>query len=92
MLIGYARTSTLEQNAGLEAQRESLKGNSCERLFEEQVSSTAFKGALREALSFCREGDTLVVTKLDNVVERHAKNAIRSFVHLSRASWGDTPH
>ncbi|WP_170790265.1 recombinase family protein [Ruegeria lacuscaerulensis] len=67
MLIGYARTSTLEQNAGLEAQRESLKGNGCERLFEEQVSSTAFRGALRDALTFCREGDTLVVTKLDRL-------------------------
>ncbi|MDP5220042.1 recombinase family protein [Ruegeria sp. 2205SS24-7] len=67
MLIGYARTSTLEQRAGLEAQRESLRANGCDRLYEEQVSSVAIREALRDALSFCREGDTLVVTKLDRL-------------------------
>jgi DNA invertase Pin-like site-specific DNA recombinase len=67
MLIGYARTSTLDQVAGLEAQRESLKALGCERLYEEQVSSVAPREALREALSYCREGDTLVVTKLDRL-------------------------
>lgn len=67
MLVGYARTSTLEQEAGLEAQRESLTAIGCERLYEEQVSSVAVREALREALSFCREGDTLVVTKLDRL-------------------------
>ncbi|MEX0351093.1 MAG: recombinase family protein [Paracoccaceae bacterium] len=67
MLIGYARTSTLEQRAGLEAQRESLRANGCERLYAEQVSSVATREALKEALSYCREGDTLVVTKLDRL-------------------------
>lgn len=67
MLIGYARTSTLEQKAGLEAQRESLTAIGCERVFEEQVSSVAVREALREALRFSREGDTLVVTKLDRL-------------------------
>lgn len=67
MLVGYARTSTLEQVAGLEAQRESLRACGCERLYEEQVSSVALREALRAALSFCREGDTLVVTKLDRL-------------------------
>ena len=67
MLVGYARTSTLDQIAGLEAQRESLRAIGCERLYEEQVSSVGVRKALRDALGFCREGDTLVVTKLDRL-------------------------
>lgn len=67
MLIGYARTSTLEQKAGLEAQREALRAVGCERLWEEQVSSVASREGLKAALSFAREGDTLVVTKLDRL-------------------------
>ncbi|MGJ8547246.1 MAG: recombinase family protein [Sulfitobacter sp.] len=67
MLVGYARTSTLEQVAGLEAQRGALQREGCERIYEEQVSSVATREALREALSFCREGDALVVFKLDRL-------------------------
>lgn len=67
MLVGYARTSTLEQQAGLKAQREALKAIGCERLYEEQISSVAVRKALGEALGFCREGDVLVVTKLDRL-------------------------
>lgn len=67
MLVGYARTSTLEQKAGLEAQRDSLTAVGCERIWTEQVSSMAVREGLREALGFCREGDTLIVTKLDRL-------------------------
>lgn len=67
MLIGYARTSTLDQKAGLEAQVDALRALGCERLYSEQVSSIAVREALREALAFCREGDSLVVTKLDRL-------------------------
>ncbi|MEX1662205.1 recombinase family protein [Thioclava sp. 15-R06ZXC-3] len=67
MLIGYARTSTLEQMAGLEAQTKALNQVGCERLFEEQVSSVAVREELNRALSFAREGDTIVVTKLDRL-------------------------
>ncbi|AML50402.1 recombinase family protein [Falsihalocynthiibacter arcticus] len=67
MLIGYARTSTLEQKAGIEAQRESLKALGCERLYEEQVSSVATREALKAAMEYARQGDTLVVTKLDRL-------------------------
>lgn len=76
MLVGYARTSTLDQTAGLEAQLRLLKAAGCERVFEEQVSSVDVKARhkLDEALSFVREGDTLVVTKLDRLV--------RSMAHL----------
>lgn len=67
MLIGYARTSTLEQIAGLEAQIEALKGLGCERVWKEQTSSVAVRKALRGAMDYAREGDTLMVTKLDRL-------------------------
>jgi DNA invertase Pin-like site-specific DNA recombinase len=67
MLIGYARTSTLEQKAGLEAQLAELKGAGCEKLFHEQTSSIGKRNALAIALEFVRDGDTLVVSKLDRL-------------------------
>jgi len=67
MLIGYARTSTLDQIAGFVAQRKALQALGCEKLFEEQVSSVGQRDALSAALEFVREGDTLVVTKLDRL-------------------------
>lgn len=67
MLIGYARTSTLEQFAGLEAQKAALKGLGCERIWEEQTSSVGQRDALRAAMDFAREGDVLMVTKLDRL-------------------------
>lgn len=67
MIIGYARTSTLEQAAGLEAQVRDLKAAGCEKLFTEQVSSIAQRAQLEAALDFAREGDVLVVTKLDRL-------------------------
>ena len=76
MLIGYARTSTLDQKAGLEAQTRDLKAAACERIFEEQVSSVDVvkREALAQAIAFARQGDTLVVTKLDRLA--------RSVAHL----------
>ncbi|MGD9923115.1 MAG: recombinase family protein [Pseudorhodoplanes sp.] len=67
MLVGYARTSTTEQAAGLDAQRRDLKASGCEELFEEQVSSVQRREELEKALKFVRKGDTLVVTKLDRL-------------------------
>ena len=67
MLIGYARTSTLEQKAGLEVQRESLTAAGCERMYEEQTSSVGLRESLRAAMDYSREGDTIVVTKLDRL-------------------------
>jgi DNA invertase Pin-like site-specific DNA recombinase len=67
MLIGYARTSTLEQVAGFESQIEELKKIGCEKMFNEQVSSLAEREQLKLALDFVREGDTFVVTKLDRL-------------------------
>ncbi|MDQ0392233.1 recombinase family protein [Labrys monachus] len=67
MLIGYARTSTTEQAAGLEAQQRDLKAIGCERVFSEHVSSVASREQLAQAIAFAREGDTLVVTKVDRL-------------------------
>ncbi|WP_207537299.1 recombinase family protein [Sabulicella rubraurantiaca] len=67
MTIGYARTSTVEQEAGLEAQERDLKAAGCERIFAERVSSVAKREQLAAALDFARDGDTLVVTKPDRL-------------------------
>lgn len=67
MVIGYARTSTIEQVAGFEAQLKELKQAGCEKTFQEQVSSVAIRAQLQAALEFVREGDVLVVTKLDRL-------------------------
>lgn len=67
MLIGIARTSTLEQKAGLEAQLRELEAYGCEKIYQEQVSSVAEREQLNAALSALRSGDKLVVTKLDRL-------------------------
>lgn len=67
MLIGYARTSTAEQEAGLEAQHRQLGETGCTRVFSEQVSSVAHREKLEVALDFVRDGDTLVVLRLDRL-------------------------
>jgi DNA invertase Pin-like site-specific DNA recombinase len=67
MIIGYARTSTVEQKAGLEAQLKELREAGCEELFQEQVSSVGERAKLEEALTFARKGDTFVVTKIDRL-------------------------
>jgi DNA invertase Pin-like site-specific DNA recombinase len=65
LLVGYGRTSTSDQEAGLEAQETDLRAAGCEKLFIEQVSSVGKRQRLEAALDYVREGDTLVVTKLD---------------------------
>src|SRR5271170_1834452 len=67
MLIGYARTSTLDQKAGLDAQIAELKAVCVEELFVEQVSSVQRREELEKALKFIRKGDSLVITKLDRL-------------------------
>ncbi len=67
MIIGYARTSTVDQVAGFEAQIRELKAANCKKIFQEQVSSVAVRVQLGAALEFARESDVLVVTKLDRL-------------------------
>lgn len=67
MKIGYARVSTVGQD--YETQKELLEIEGCERLFVEKVTATSTKHRveLKNALEFAREGDTLVVTKIDRL-------------------------
>lgn len=67
MKIGYARVSSLGQS--LDTQIEKLEAFGCEKVFQEKRSgaSTDKRLAVKEALEFCREGDVLVITKLDRL-------------------------
>jgi DNA invertase Pin-like site-specific DNA recombinase len=67
MLIGYARTSTIDQQAGFESQLEELKAYGCSRTYKEQVSAVATRAQLETAIEILRAGDKLVVTKLDRL-------------------------
>ena len=67
MFIGYARTSTIDQRAGYEAQLKALSETGCTKVFKEQVSSVGDREQLDGALDFVRDGDTLVVARLDRL-------------------------
>jgi DNA invertase Pin-like site-specific DNA recombinase len=67
MIVGYARTSSLGQIAGLEAQERDLQAAGCDKIFREQVSSVAERQQLEAALDYVREGDQFAVTKLDRL-------------------------
>jgi len=53
--------------AGLEAQERDLTAAGCEKIFSEQVSAIGKRPQLEAALDFIREGDTIIVTKLDRL-------------------------
>ena len=66
MLVGYARVSTLDQNPQL--QTDALQAAGCERIFTEKASGAQRdRPELKAALEYIREGDTLVVWKLDRL-------------------------
>ncbi|MBX9992191.1 recombinase family protein [Phreatobacter oligotrophus] len=66
--IGYARTSTVDQTAGLEAQERDLRAAGATKVFAEHVSSVdAKRPELERALDYAREGDVFVVTKPDRL-------------------------
>ena len=66
MRIGYARVSTDLQS--LELQNQALELAACERIFTDKMSGTrSDRPGLQEAISHLREGDTLVVWKLDRL-------------------------
>jgi DNA invertase Pin-like site-specific DNA recombinase len=83
MKVGYARTSTLEQTAGFEAQLKELEQAGCEKIFREQVSSVAHRDQLETALDFIRDGDVLTVCKLDRLA-RSTQHLLQIADHVKR--------
>lgn len=67
MLIGYARVSTTGQS--LDSQLTKLQAEHCERIYKEKVTGTGKKARpeLDRLLETAREGDTVVVTKIDRL-------------------------
>ena len=67
MKVGYARVSSVGQS--LDTQIDKLTAFGCEKVFQEKRSgaSRQTRDALNAALEFCREGDVLVITKLDRL-------------------------
>jgi DNA invertase Pin-like site-specific DNA recombinase len=74
MIVGYARTSTADQAAGLEAQKRDLKAAGAEKVYAEQISSVAAqRDVLAACLGFLRDGDALMVTKPDRLARSTAE-------------------
>lgn len=68
MLVGYARTSTVEQVAGFEAPIRDVISIRCEKLFREQLTFiNSNRPELERAIEFVREGGVFVVTRLDRL-------------------------
>ena len=66
MLVGYARVSTQDQNLGM--QRDALTLAGSEKIFDDVMSGTrADRPGLKLAMEVLRDGDTLVVWKLDRL-------------------------
>jgi len=69
LLVGYARCSTCQQD--LTAQRNALLdlGVQADRIYIDHglTGTNRERPGLREALTACRAGDTLMVTKLDRL-------------------------
>ena len=66
MRIGYARVSTADQNPDL--QEDALQKAGCEKIFRDVASGAVdSRKGLAEAIDYARDGDTLVVWKLDRL-------------------------
>lgn len=67
MLVGYARVSSSGQS--LDIQHEALEAAGCEKVFSEKRTGTKAddRQAINDAIDFCRDGDTLLVTRLDRL-------------------------
>lgn len=87
MRIGYARVSTLDQNADL--QLEKLRGAGCEKIVTEKASGArSDRPELNRLLhDMLREGDTLVIWKLDRLA-RSLKHLIETADDLKRRGIG----
>src|SRR3954470_19051107 len=86
MLIGYARVSTTDQTLAL--QQDALTNAGCQRIFTDTVSGAQTdRPGLSEALSHLREGDILVVWKLDRL-GRSLKDLIARITELQNRDIG----
>ena len=82
MLVGYARVSTEDQD--LTVQLEKLSAAGCEKVFSEKRSGTSTnRDELQRCLEFVREGDVLIVTRLDRFARsaHDLHNMIHTLVH-----------
>lgn len=68
-IIGYARVSTTNQDNGLDTQKVLLEEAGATKIFHEKITGTSTKQrtALKECMDYLRDGDTLVVTKIDRL-------------------------
>lgn len=81
MLIGYARVSTHDQT--LDLQTDALKHAGCEKIFTDTTSGAKFeRPGLQDAMNHLREGDTLVVWRLDRL-GRSLKHLIATITDLN---------
>ncbi|MBZ0331016.1 recombinase family protein [Halomonas sp. ANAO-440] len=86
MIIGYARVSTQDQNPQL--QRDALVEAGCEQVFEERVTGTKReRPELQACLRTLRDGDTLVVWKLDRLA-RSLKDLVELIHELNERGVG----
>ena len=86
MLIGYARVSTQDQH--LELQKDALEKAGCEKIFTDIASGAKTeREGLKDALVYLREGDILVVWKLDRL-GRSLKHLIEIVNDLSEKNIG----
>ncbi|GGO77605.1 resolvase [Marinobacterium nitratireducens] len=80
MKIGYARISSEEQN--FDMQMDALEAAGCARIYQERASGAKIdRPELQKALDFMREGDTLVVWRLDRL-GRNLKHLVRTVEEL----------
>jgi len=86
MLIGYARVSTHDQN--LDLQRDALEKAGCKKIYVEQMSgSSRIRPELEKTLEILRNGDTLVVWRLDRL-GRSLKHLIELITKLEQREIG----
>jgi DNA invertase Pin-like site-specific DNA recombinase len=86
MLIGYARVSTAEQTLNL--QQDALEKAGCRKIFTDTASGAKQeRKGLAEALEYVREGDTLVVWRLDRL-GRSLKDLIEKLTELHNRNIG----
>jgi DNA invertase Pin-like site-specific DNA recombinase len=89
MLIGYARVSTQDQTLNL--QKDALEKIGCKKIFSDAASGAkAERKGLDEALEYVREGDTLVVWRLDRL-GRSLKHLIETITKLNNRKIGFIP-